>query len=84
MVVCPFILPGHLLLGVVGFCDMMTLLSRHERGETPVQRRPLHQYSVVVYYIGRGLSPIEFDWRFNWQNVSACQQKKYHWIRIWT
>ena len=24
---------GHLLLGVVGFCDMTTLLPRHERGE---------------------------------------------------
>ena len=42
MVACPFILPGQLLLGVVRFCDMMALLSRHERGETPVQRRPLH------------------------------------------
>ena len=52
MVACPFILPGHLLLGVVGFCDMMALLPRHERGrgETPVQRRPLH-----LYYIGHGL-----------------------------
>ena len=52
MVACPFILPGHLLLGVVGFCDMTALLSRHEgvRGETPMQRRPLH-----LYYIGRGL-----------------------------
>ena len=42
MVACPFILPGHLLLGVVGFCDMTALLPHHERGETPVQRRPLH------------------------------------------
>ena len=42
MVACPFILRCHLLLGVVGFCDMMALLPRHERGETPVQRRPLH------------------------------------------
>ena len=44
MVACPFILPGHLLLAVVGFCDMTALLPRHERGEseTPVQRRPLH------------------------------------------
>ena len=42
MVACPFILPGHLLLGVVGFCDMRALLPRHERGETPMQRRPLH------------------------------------------
>ena len=50
MVACPFILPGHLLLGVAGFCDMMALLPRHERGETPVQRHPLH-----LYYIGRGL-----------------------------
>ena len=33
MVACPFILPGHLLLGVVGFCDMTALLPRHERGE---------------------------------------------------
>ena len=33
MVACPFILPGHLLLGVVGFCDMTALLSRHERGQ---------------------------------------------------
>ena len=39
MVACPFILPGHLLLGVVGFCDMTALLPRHERGETLV----LHQ-----------------------------------------
>ena len=31
MVACPFILPGHLLLGVVGFCDMTALLPRHER-----------------------------------------------------
>ena len=23
MVACPFILPGHLLLGVVGFCDIV-------------------------------------------------------------
>ena len=38
MVACLFILQGHLLLGVVGFCDMTTLLPRHERGETPVQR----------------------------------------------
>ena len=30
MVACPFILPGHLLLGVVGFCDMTALLPRHE------------------------------------------------------
>ena len=50
MVACPFILPGHLLLAVVGFSDMTALLPRHERGETPVQRRPLH-----LYYIGRGL-----------------------------
>ena len=50
MVACPFILPGHLLLAVVGFCDMTALLPRHKRGETPVQRRPLH-----LYYIGRGL-----------------------------
>ena len=42
MVACPFILPGHLLLGVVGFCDMTALLPHHEWGETPVQRRPLH------------------------------------------
>ena len=42
MVACPFILPGHLLLGVVGFFDMTALLPRHERGESPVQRRPLH------------------------------------------
>ena len=42
MVACPFILQGHLLPGVVGFCDMITLVPRHERGETPVQRRPLH------------------------------------------
>ena len=42
MVACPFILPGHLLLGVVGFCDMTALLPRHDRGETPMQRRPLH------------------------------------------
>ena len=33
MVACLFILPGHLLLGVVGFCDMTALLPRHERGE---------------------------------------------------
>ena len=50
MVACPFILPGHLLLAVVGFCDMSALLQRHERGETPVKRCPLH-----LYYIGRGL-----------------------------
>ena len=50
MVACLFILTGHLLLGVVGFCDMMALLPRHKRGETPVQCRPLH-----LYYIGRGL-----------------------------
>ena len=42
MVACPSILPGHLLLGVVGFCDMTTLLPHHEWGETRVQRRPLH------------------------------------------
>ena len=28
-----FILPGHLLLGVVGFCDMTALLLRQKRGE---------------------------------------------------
>ena len=50
MVACLFILPGHLLLGVVGFCDMTALLPRHERGKTPVQHLPLH-----LYYIGRGL-----------------------------
>ena len=50
MVACPFILPGHLLLAVVRFCDMTALLSRHERGETAVERRPLH-----LYYIGHGL-----------------------------
>ncbi len=50
MVACPFILPGHLLLAVVGFCDMTTLLPRHKHGETPMKRRPLH-----LYYIGRGL-----------------------------
>ena len=33
MVACPSILPGHLLLELVGFCDMMALLSRHKRGE---------------------------------------------------
>ena len=42
MVACPFILLGHLLLGVVVFCDMKALLTRHEQGETPVQHRPLH------------------------------------------
>ena len=42
MVACPFILPDHLLLGVVGSCDMTALLPRHERGQTPVQCRPLH------------------------------------------
>ena len=50
MVACPFILLGHLLLAVVGFCDMTALLPCHDRGETPVQCRPLH-----LYYIGRGL-----------------------------
>ena len=50
MVACPFILPGHLLLAVVGFCDMTALLPRHERGETLVQHLPLH-----LYYIVRGL-----------------------------
>ena len=50
MVACSFILLGHLLLAVVGFCDMIAFLSCHERGETPVQRRPLH-----LYYIGRSL-----------------------------
>ena len=52
MVACPFILPGHLLLGVVVFCDMKALLPAMSgvRGETPVQHRPLH-----LYYIGRGL-----------------------------
>ena len=50
MVGCPFILPGHLLLAVVVFCDMTALLPRHEWGETLVQRRPLH-----LYYIRRGL-----------------------------
>ena len=49
MVACPFILLGHLLLGVVGFCDMTALLPRHERGETPMQRRPLD-----MCYISRG------------------------------
>ena len=33
MVACLFILPGPLLLGVVGFCDMTALLPLHERGE---------------------------------------------------
>ena len=33
MVACLLILSGHLLLGVVGFCDMTALLPRHERGE---------------------------------------------------
>ena len=33
MVACPLILPGHLSLGVVGFCDMIALLPRHEQGE---------------------------------------------------
>ena len=42
MVACPFILQGHILLGVMGFCDMKALLPRHERGETPVQPCPLH------------------------------------------
>ena len=42
MVACPFILPRHLLMGVVGFCDMTALLPCHERGETLVQRRPVH------------------------------------------
>ena len=42
MVACPFILLGHLLLGVVGFCDMTALLPHLERGETLVRRRPLH------------------------------------------
>ena len=32
MVACPFILSGHLLLGVVGFCDMTVLLLCHARG----------------------------------------------------
>ena len=50
MVACPFILPGHLLLVVVRFCDMTALLPRHEQGETPMQRCPLH-----LYYIVRGL-----------------------------
>ena len=47
MVACPFILPLHLLLAVVGFCDMTVLLPCHKRGETPVQRRPLHLYYIV-------------------------------------
>ena len=42
MVAYPFILPDHFLLRVVGFCDMTPLMPRHEQGETPVQRRPLH------------------------------------------
>ena len=33
MVACSFILPGHLLLGVVGFCDMTALLPHHHLGE---------------------------------------------------
>ena len=35
MVACPFILPGHLLLGVVGFCDMTALLPRDSRAAPP-------------------------------------------------
>ena len=42
MVACSFILSGHLLLRVVGFGDKTALLLRHEQGETPVQRLPLH------------------------------------------
>ena len=50
MVACPFILLGHLLLGVVGFCDTTALLPRHERGETPVQRRLYTSTTSVVVY----------------------------------
>ena len=35
MVACLFILPGHLLLGVVGFCDMTALLPRDSRVAHP-------------------------------------------------
>ena len=34
MVACPFILPGHLLMGVVGFCDMMARYYRATTGVT--------------------------------------------------
>ena len=50
MVACPFILPSHLLLGVVGFCDMTALLPRHEWGETRVQRRLYTSTTSVVVY----------------------------------
>ena len=50
MVACPFILPGHLLLRVVGFSDMKALLPRHERGETPVQHRLYTSTTSVVVY----------------------------------
>ena len=53
MVACPFILPGHLLLEVVGFCDMTALLPRDEWGEseTAVQRRPLHLNSLRFFLL---------------------------------
>ena len=50
MVACSFILPGHLLLGVVGFCDMTALLPCHERGETHVQRALYTSTTSVVVY----------------------------------
>ena len=50
MITCPFILPGHLLLGVVEFCDMTALLMLHERDETPCSAAFYTSTSSVVVY----------------------------------
>ena len=74
MVACPFILPGHLLLGVVGFCDMTALLPRHERGErwdsraAPPSTLVLHRsWFVNKNYIVGSVFEHSFEWyNFRW------------------
>ena len=53
MVACPFILPGHLLLGVVGFCDYFRL-----EYTTPLVLVVEHSPTLLLYSSKLGHSTV--------------------------
>ena len=81
MVACPFILPGHLLLGVVGFSDMTSLLLRHERGERS-ESRAAPPSTLVLHRSWFISPPLKLTEHLTDKKVSACQQKLYRGIHV--
>ena len=77
MVACPFILPGHLLLGVVGFCDMTALLPCHEHPYMNITTR-LQIKTKRISFIS--FKPCKVKWYVN-TTVNKSEQSNWHWLQ---